>query len=351
MNDKVIIIGGGLAGLSLANVLKHQGVPYKVFERDATPQARTQGWSISLHFCLPYLKNGMDPEKYNKIGVSSSADPQSPSNHKFYVLDGDNAELFMEPIGTNFEAEVYRINRGRFRKWLLEGIDVEWNKVLDHYEVTESGVKVIFKDGSTETGSVLVGADGVNSAVCAQILGKERFQEATTVNPLQVLCGSFWMDQETRKKYEALAPMQMMIIGSYKGSARCIFSSLTDVDRSGPEPKYEMQWSISSIDPLDKQPETEQERRELVKEWSQEFDPVFQSLLNDTSEDQSIVKLIIRERSPPEDLAEKSEQGRVVLIGDAAHTMTMYRGEGQFFESSMGFNRLKADNIYDSCRW
>lgn len=333
MNDKVIIIGGGLAGLSLANVLKHQGVPYKVFERDTAPESRTQGWSISVHFCLPYLKKGMDPEKYSKLGVSASVDPQAPGAQKFIVVDGDTGKLMLEPIGADPDTEVYRINRGRFRKWLLEDIDVEWKKVLDHYEMTESGVKVTFKDGTTETGSVLVGADGVNSVVCSQVLGKERFQEATTVNPIQVICSSYWMDQETRQKYEAVAPVQMMIIGSHKGSTRCIFASLSDVDRSGSEPRYEMQWSVSSIDPIESRPETEQERRELAKTWVEEFDPLFKDLIDGTPEDQPVVQLTVRERHPSTELASKSEQGRVVLIGDAAHTMTQYRGEGKYFEN------------------
>ncbi|KAL1931856.1 hypothetical protein VTP01DRAFT_8912 [Rhizomucor pusillus] len=329
MKDKVIIIGGGLAGLSLANVLKHQGVPYKVYERDASPEARTQGWSISVHFCLPYLRKSMDPVKYSKLGVASAVDPQhTVDGHKLVVFDGDTGEKIIEPVGGDVEMEVYRVNRGRFRQWLLEGLDVEWDKILDHYEVTESGIKVTFKDGTTETGSVLVGADGVNSAVCAQILGNERFQEVTSVNPLQVFGTAYWMDQATRQSFEAIAPAHMMAFGSHKGNARGLFASLSDIDRSGPEPKYEMQWLVSGLDPLESQPQNDKERLEIAKKWLEDFHPLFRSLINETPADKPILHLTIRERFPSTELAAKSQKGRIVLIGDAAHAMTMYRGEG-----------------------
>lgn len=336
MNDKVIIIGGGLAGLSLGNVLKHQGVPYKVYERDASPEARTQGWSISVHFCLPYLRKSMDPVKYSKLGAASAVDPQhTVDGHKLVVFDGDTGEKIIEPVGGDVEMEVYRVNRGRFRQWLLEGLDVEWDKILDHYEVTESGVKVTFKDGTTETGSVLVGADGVNSAVCAQILGNERFQEVTSVNPLQVFGTAYWMDQATRQSFEAIAPAHMMAFGSHKGNARGLFASLSDIDRSGPEPKYEMQWLVSGLDPLESQPQNDKERLEIAKKWLEDFHPLFRSLINETPADKPILHLTIRERFPSTELAAKSQKGRIVLIGDAAHAMTMYRGEGKYSSEQM----------------
>ena len=45
---KVLIIGGGLGGLALAQALRTHGVPFEIFERDANPTARKQGWAIAL---------------------------------------------------------------------------------------------------------------------------------------------------------------------------------------------------------------------------------------------------------------------------------------------------------------
>jgi cation diffusion facilitator CzcD-associated flavoprotein CzcO len=47
---KVLIIGGGLGGLACAQGLRKHGIPYEIFERDESPNARTQGWALSLHW-------------------------------------------------------------------------------------------------------------------------------------------------------------------------------------------------------------------------------------------------------------------------------------------------------------
>ena len=56
-----------------------------------------------------------------------------------------------------------RVNRRRFRDWLSEHIDIQWNKRFTHYEEVEGGVKAFFDDGTTAVGDMLVGADGIKS--------------------------------------------------------------------------------------------------------------------------------------------------------------------------------------------
>ena len=45
-NEKVIIIGAGVAGLVLAQILRQGGIPYEVYDRD--DGTHWQGWAISL---------------------------------------------------------------------------------------------------------------------------------------------------------------------------------------------------------------------------------------------------------------------------------------------------------------
>lgn len=58
---KVIVVGGGIGGLGLAQALRHQGVDVEVYERDATRGSRWEGYRLhinpagarALHACLP----------------------------------------------------------------------------------------------------------------------------------------------------------------------------------------------------------------------------------------------------------------------------------------------------------
>lgn len=45
----VLIIGAGLGGLSLAQILRKQGISFEIFERDTDANSRSQGWAIALY--------------------------------------------------------------------------------------------------------------------------------------------------------------------------------------------------------------------------------------------------------------------------------------------------------------
>ncbi|KAI9252339.1 hypothetical protein BDA99DRAFT_520776 [Phascolomyces articulosus] len=335
-NDSVIIIGAGVAGLALANILKYQGVPYKVFERDPTSDDRTQGWSISIHFCLLALKSSMDPIKYATLGEKSAVDPENPRTSTFSMLNGNTGESFFT-FGDSHDdgVDIYRVNRKRFRTWLMEGIDVTWNKRLDHYTVVErgSGVEATFTDGTVVHGSIIVGADGINSEVCRQLIGTEEFAKTTISNPLKILAGSYWIDTEFRRHIEeTLSKSHMMAIASSQEDGAHptgLFSSLIDVDKSKEKP-YRMMWSISTSDEKGPYCETDQKRLEQAKGWitKANFSGLLHRLVMETPEDTKVVPLNLRERSPHSKLDALQRNHPVVLIGDALHSMTMYRGEG-----------------------
>lgn len=45
---KVLVIGGGIGGLSLAQALREAEVDCEVFERDEGEHSRVQGWAVAL---------------------------------------------------------------------------------------------------------------------------------------------------------------------------------------------------------------------------------------------------------------------------------------------------------------
>lgn len=46
---------------------------------------------------------------------------------------------------------------------LSQHLDIQWNKRLSRYEETSTGVTAFFEDGTSATGDMLVGADGLHS--------------------------------------------------------------------------------------------------------------------------------------------------------------------------------------------
>lgn len=51
----VLILGAGPGGLVLAQCLRKQGISFEIFDRDVSPDARFQGWALTMHTYVPFL--------------------------------------------------------------------------------------------------------------------------------------------------------------------------------------------------------------------------------------------------------------------------------------------------------
>jgi 2-polyprenyl-6-methoxyphenol hydroxylase-like FAD-dependent oxidoreductase len=172
----VLIIGAGIGGLCLAQGLRRRGVSVSVYERDRTPDARLQGYRLSieppgsaaLHDCLP-------PELW-QILVATSGD----QGERMGVFDEQLRQLMEEdakPDRADPASGSHAISRVTFRQVLLAGLDnvVHFDKEFTRYEQAGDGaVTAHFADGGSATGDLLVGADGARSRVRRQLLPHAR---------------------------------------------------------------------------------------------------------------------------------------------------------------------------------
>ncbi|WP_157182673.1 FAD-dependent oxidoreductase [Sciscionella marina] len=162
---RVVVIGAGLGGLCLAQGLRGAGIEVQVYERDAGVQARFQGYRIglggpgleALRRCLPpRLRPLLDAIGGELSGEGRVVDPGLRELGR--IPEADEGLLF---------------DRHVLRHLLLHGLAdrVHFGKSLNRYrELSDGTVRAEFADGSTASGDVLVGADGMGSTVRRQLL-------------------------------------------------------------------------------------------------------------------------------------------------------------------------------------
>lgn len=172
---KVLIVGAGLGGLSLAQGLRARGMSVAVFERDASPWVRPQGYRLHLDADALNAAREILPADLHAV-FEATAQYTEPFTtilrtdlsvaKRLPTLDEHGEGVWPHDDGPAAHANV---DRATLRQILLTGLDgiVHYGKKLDRYESTPEGVTAHFADGSTAHGDVLVGADGIRSAVRA----------------------------------------------------------------------------------------------------------------------------------------------------------------------------------------
>jgi 2-polyprenyl-6-methoxyphenol hydroxylase-like FAD-dependent oxidoreductase len=167
---RVIIIGAGLGGLCLAHGLRRAGIDVAVYERDASAAARAQGYRVSMDARgMAALRECLTPTLY---GLFEATCGQPSTGLTKFTIDGSTLR---EESTMRFPTEVRpgvalagrAVDRLTLREILLAGLDdaVHFGNEFTGYEVQPGGIHARFADGSTASGDLLVGADGVNSRV------------------------------------------------------------------------------------------------------------------------------------------------------------------------------------------
>ena len=173
-DDKVIIAGGGIGGLTLALTLHQIGVPFLVLETSHTMRPLGVGINIQPNAVRELFELGLTSEVLGTIGVPA----------KEWALVGLNGrEVYSEKRGLDagYNWPQFAAHRGELLMLLYRTLieragaeSVMLDARVDKYLKRPSGevdVSVRGSDGSRFqiSGRLLIGADGIHSAVRAQM--------------------------------------------------------------------------------------------------------------------------------------------------------------------------------------
>ncbi|OBK83016.1 2-polyprenyl-6-methoxyphenol hydroxylase [Mycolicibacter heraklionensis] len=308
---RVLVVGAGVAGISLARGLLRDGHDVTVFEQ--RPHLQPGGGAVTI------WSNGATV--LGQLGVDMAGAGQPLSAVQVTTSSGRPlATLDMTAMARGLGAPVRMVPRRVLLERLLDDFPAErirCNARVVGVSGTDGEARVDFDDGSSVRGDLLVGADGLHSMV----------RDLTDAPPAKPTGWSSWQGLVSLPHLVADKRVALMIVGRH--------GNLGLWPAGGPELQwwFDLPWSADFVrpaSPIDM-------IRQQFSGWSAPVDRVLAALTDDDLAGSPYPHF----RHP----VPGAGRGVVTLIGDASHTMppTMAQGTNQALLDIMVLCKALAD--------
>lgn len=166
-NKKVAIVGGGPGGVTLARLLQLKGVDVKVYERDNDASVRQQGATLDLHYesGLKALREGGLIAEFEK-NYRPGADRLTITDQYAIVHLSESEEEGIMDLNSEYARP--EIDRGPLRDLLiasLQGGTIVWNAKFSELKKDGNSWSLLFENGTTASADLVIAADGANSKI------------------------------------------------------------------------------------------------------------------------------------------------------------------------------------------
>lgn len=306
-NKKIVIIGGGPVGLTTARILQINGADVTVYERDINAQARTSGGTLDIH---------SDSGQYaiQKAGLMEEFRKYArPTGEKMADIDGNITSDEMPDESNAFSRP--EIDRNDLRKIMLDNLEentVVWDSQLINIEKTEDQYFLEFKNGKTAAADFVIVANGGRSNARKFVSDQE-----------PKLSGTYIIQGEIKnpdQDYPEFKPKygngNVMAMGEQK-----MFYTHTMRDGSvhfGVSFKADENWILNNEIDFENDQSVISFLNETFKNWGEDYKKFFKA---STEFSGLPLRLFSLEES-------WKEHSNITLVGDAAHLMPPFAGEG-----------------------
>jgi 2-polyprenyl-6-methoxyphenol hydroxylase-like FAD-dependent oxidoreductase/predicted DsbA family dithiol-disulfide isomerase len=292
---KVVIIGGGIAGLTLGILLRKQNMEVVINERAVGISAR--GHAFLMH------TDGLSI--LNELNCCSTVVLKSKKIDIFSLKRPDGNEI--KHLKLNSWRCIKRVDLIQYLYNLFPDEYIKEGREFSHF-IYEQGqvIAAAFSNGDIETGDIFVGADGGNSKVRDSLFGKVDF---TSIKVKEIVGVS--------NKRKIVKNTQSEFI-KFQSKENGLAFGL--IPTSGTEFVWFMQYDPSISDIEDSTPEALQS---FCRKLLRKFPPVVAALLDENDFTTSYVW-----NTCDFDLLPSFHKKNVVLIGDAAHLALPFTSAG-----------------------